>query len=165
MYTRSFDVTGDSNVIDPGSTTNGYIDFVHRCFDPGSPWGTRSPQKRAYPQTVAKMEPKFSPGPSSSSRWAPQGFQNGAPDIPKTPKMETKRNPERRKWSLVQGSQNDTKINQASSQINTKVETKLDPPWGQPGFKLWFINAVKHLEKTNVTTRLTQKKGGGGVSP
>ena len=55
-------------------------------MDPGHPWGTGSPQKRAQepedPQKASKMEPKLSPGPSKSSLWAtislPKCSQNGS---------------------------------------------------------------------------------------
>ena len=43
-------------------------------MDPGHPWGTGGPQKRAQepedPQKASKMEPKLSPGPLKSSLWA-----------------------------------------------------------------------------------------------
>ena len=43
-------------------------------MDPGHPWGTESPQKRAWepedPQKACKMEPKLGPGPSKSTLWA-----------------------------------------------------------------------------------------------
>ena len=55
-------------------------------MDPGHPWGTGSPQKRAQepedPQKASKMEPKLSPGPLKSSLWAtislPKCSQNGS---------------------------------------------------------------------------------------
>ena len=55
-------------------------------MDPGHPWGTGSPQKRAQEpedlQKASKMEPKLSPGPSKSSLWAtislPKCSQNGS---------------------------------------------------------------------------------------
>ena len=55
-------------------------------MDPGHPWGTESPQKRARepedPQKACKMEPKLSPGPSKSTLWAtislPKCSQDGS---------------------------------------------------------------------------------------
>ena len=64
------------------------------------------------------MEPKLSPGPSKSTRWLPQGFHKGAPDTHRTPKMESQITPELPKWSLAQGFQNDTEINESKIQPN-----------------------------------------------
>ena len=90
-------------------------------MDPGHPWGTESPQKRAWepddPQKACKMEPKLSSGPSKSTLWAtillPKCSQNGSrlpmgpqkraqePEDPqKASKMEPKLSPGPLKSSL-----------------------------------------------------------------
>ena len=110
------------------------------------------------------MEPKLSPGPSRSTRWLPQGFHKGAPDTHRTPKMESQITPELPKWSLAQGFQNDTEINQNSNQTDQKFKTKLNPTWNHSNQILIHYYAQPSA-KRDVTTRQTQKKGGGGVSP
>ena len=88
-------------------------------------------------------------------------FKNGAPvfqhGIPEAPDFQ--------KWTLTQGTQTGPKTNQTSTQTNPKFEPKLHPTWHRPGTKFGFTNKAKCLEKINVSARLTQKKGGGGVSP
>ena len=59
---------------------------INPKIDPGHPWGTGSPHKRAQEpedlQKASKMEPKLNPGPSKSSFWAtislPKCSQNGS---------------------------------------------------------------------------------------
>ena len=61
-------------------------------IDPGRFWSTESPLERAQepqdPQKSPKMKPKVSPRPSKSTLWTRPGFQNGAPEDTKSPKME-----------------------------------------------------------------------------
>ena len=107
-------------------------------IDPGRPWSTERPLERARepqdPQKSPKMEPKVSPRPSKSTLWTRPGFQNGAPELPTwNPKA-----PDFPKWTLAQGTPNDPKTNQTSSQTNANFETKLDPIWNQPGTKFWI---------------------------
>ena len=131
------------------------------------PWSTGDPQELAREpgdhQKAPKMEPKVSPGPPKSDLWPPQGLQNGAPDTPKTsPKP------------LKIASQNATEINPNFIQEATKKHQKssrMYQNWNKNGSNMelsWnqilLHNMAKHLER-NAPTRLTQRKGGGGVSP
>ena len=107
-------------------------------IDPGRPWSTESPLEHAQePQDLQKspkMEPKVSPRPSKSTLWMRPGFQNGAPELPTwNPKA-----PDFLKWTLTQGTPNEPKTNQTSSQTSATFETKLDPIWNQPGTKFWI---------------------------
>ena len=131
------------------------------------PWSTGNPQELAREpgdhQKAPKMEPKVSPGPPKSDLWPPQGLQNGAPDTPKTspkPLKIASQNATEIDSNFIQEAKKNIQNQRECTQIGTKSGSNMELSWNQ----ILLHNMAKHLER-NAPTKLTQRKGGGGVSP
>ena len=149
-----------------------YIDFGRHFSSLGRPFSSQNRSKnRSRPPLEHREPPGACPGASGPSKVTKNGARSeprtlkidhfDVPRLPKrsprAPNMESQRTLDFQKWSLAQGTQNDPKMNQASSQTNPKFETELDATWNQPG--TYFNSLIRpHVW-------ITQKKGGGGVSP
>ena len=114
----------------------------------GLPFGFQNRSKnRPRPPLEHREAPGACPGASGPSKVTKNGARSeprtlkidhfDVPRLPKrsprAPNMESQRTLDFQKWSLAQGTQNDPKMNQASSQTNPKFETELDATWNQRG--------------------------------
>ena len=131
------------------------------------PWSTGNPQELAREpgdhQKAPKMDPKVSPGRPKSDLWPPQGLQNGAPDTPKTspkPLKIASQNATEINPNFIQEAKKNIKNQPECTKIGNKNGSNMELSWNQ----ILLHNMAKHLER-NAPTRLTQRKGGGGVSP
>ena len=156
------------------------IDFGRHLVSLGLPFGSQNRSKnRSRPPLEHREAPGACPGASGPSKVTKNGAQSEPKTLkidpldasrlpkrcPRAPNMESQKHQISKKMDSDLGNQNGPRTNQTSSQTNPKFEPKLDPTWHHPGTKFGFTNEAKCLEKSNVSTRLTQKKGGGGVSP
>ena len=106
-------------------------------------WLPKSLQKSIQAALGAQRGPWSVPGSlrslKSHQKWSPKWVQDpqnrffGRVQPTWNPKA-----PDFPKWTLAQGTPNDPKTNQTSSQTNANFETKLDPIWNQPGTKFWI---------------------------